>query len=140
MRARVRRTGTTCAVVLFALITIAAPPAPASTEPGPIVVGIVLPEAGPAFAVIQDPVTSTAGFYRVGASVGTAVVAKILADRVIIVSGDQQTQLRLATPVSPPPPVRRRGAPWPAAVARAWRAASVRRAARQGRAQGHRTG
>ena len=103
MSARIRRAGTILAVVLFALITIAPPGAPASTGAGPIVVGIVLRDVGPAFAVILDPVTSKPGFYGVGARVGAAVITKILADRVIIVSGDQQTHLRLATLVSSAP-------------------------------------
>ena len=103
MSARIRRTGTILAVALFALITIAPPRAPASTGAGPIVVGIVLRDVGPAFAVILDPATSKPGFYGVGARVGDAVITKILADRVIIVSGDQQTHLRLATLVSSAP-------------------------------------
>jgi len=103
MSARIRRTGTILAVALFALITIAPPRAPASTGAGPIVVGIVLRDVGPAFAVILDPATSKPGFYGVGARVGDAVITKILADRVIIVSGDQQTHLRLATLVSSEP-------------------------------------
>ncbi len=103
MSARSRRAGTILAVGLVALITIAPPGAPASTGAGPIVVGIVLRDVGPAFAVILDPVTSKPGFYGVGARVGDAVITKILADRVIIVSGDQQTHLRLATLVSSAP-------------------------------------
>ncbi len=103
MSARLGRTGTILGMALFALITIAPPPASASTEPGPIVVGIVLRDVGPNFAVILDPVTSKPGFYGVGARVGAAVITKILADRVIIVAGDQQTHLRLATLVSSGP-------------------------------------
>jgi len=102
MRARIRRAGTILAVALFALLAIAPRGAPASAEPGPIVVGIVLRDVDPAFAVILDPVTSKPGFYGVGARVGAAVITEILADRVIIVSGDQQTHLRLATLVSGP--------------------------------------
>ena len=103
MRARLGRTGTILGMALFALIAIAPLPSPASTEPGPIVVGIVLRDVGPNFAVILDPVTSKPGFYGVGARVGAAVITKILADRVIIVAGDQQTHLRLATLVSSGP-------------------------------------
>jgi len=103
MRACIRRSGTILAVVLFALITIASSLAPASAEPGPTVVGIILPEIGPAFAVILDSATSKPGFYHVGALVGASVITTILADRVIIVSGGQQTHLRLATPVSSAP-------------------------------------
>lgn len=103
MSARIRRTGTILGMVLFALITIAPSPSPASTEPGPIVVGIVLRDVGPNFAVILDPVTSKPSFYGVGARVGAAVITKILADRVIIASGDQLTHLRLATLVSSGP-------------------------------------
>jgi hypothetical protein len=100
MSARIGRTGTILAVMLFALMTVASSPAPASPESGPIVVGIILPGFGPAFAVILDAATSTPGFYHVGAAVGAAVITEILADRVIIVSGGQQTHLRLATPTS----------------------------------------
>jgi len=103
MLACIRRSGTILAVVLFALITIASSLAPASAEPGPTVVGIILPEIGPAFAVILDSATSKPGFYHVGALVGASVITTILADRVIIVSGGQQTHLRLATPVSSAP-------------------------------------
>jgi len=103
MSARLGRTGTILGMALFALITIAPRPSPASTEPGPIVVGIVLRDVGPNFAVILDPVTSKPGFYGVGARVGAAVITEILADRVIIVAGDQQTHLRLATLVSSGP-------------------------------------
>jgi hypothetical protein len=100
MSARARRTGTILAAALSALVAIAAPGRASGAPPAPIVVGIVLREGGPAFAMIQDPVTSTTGFYRVGARIGSAVVKEILADRVILVAGDQHTQLRLATPVS----------------------------------------
>jgi hypothetical protein len=88
-----------------ALATLAAlgSPAAANPEPTPVVVGIVLREVGPAFAVIQDPATSKAGFYGIGSPIGAALVAEILADRVILVSGDQRTLLRLATPVGPAP-------------------------------------
>jgi hypothetical protein len=100
MNARIRRTGTVLAVMVFALMTIASSPAPASPESGPIVVGIILPDFGPAFAVILDAATSKPRFYHVGAAIGAAVITRILADRVIILSGDRQTHLRLATPVS----------------------------------------
>jgi hypothetical protein len=100
MGGRSRLLGTLLAVMLLALAALTPWPADASPEPTPIVVGIVLRETGGDFAVIQDPVTSKPGFYTVGARVGSAVVARILADRVILVSGEQQTQLRLATPVS----------------------------------------
>jgi hypothetical protein len=79
---------------------MARPAGGASVSATPIVVGIVLREVGPAFAVIQDPVTSKAGFYGVGARVGGALITEILADRVILVSGNEQTHLRLATLVS----------------------------------------
>jgi hypothetical protein len=103
MRACIRRAGTILAVALFALLAIAPDGAPASAEPGPIVVGIVLRDVEPAFAVILDSVTSKPGFYGVGARVGAAVITEILADRVIIVTGGQQTHLRLAPLVSPGP-------------------------------------
>jgi hypothetical protein len=97
--ARLRHTGTLLATALAALVALGAPSVAANPEPTPIVVGIVLREVGPAFAVIQDPATSKAGFYQIGASIHGAIVTEILADRVILASGDQRTQLRLATPV-----------------------------------------
>jgi hypothetical protein len=97
--ARVRHTGTLLATALAALVAFGPPTVAANPEPTPIVVGIVLREVGPAFAVIQDPATSKAGFYHIGASIHGAIVTEILADRVILASGDQRTQLRLATPV-----------------------------------------
>jgi hypothetical protein len=101
MSARLGRIATILGMALFALLTIAPSPSPA--EPGPVVVGIILRDVGPSFAVILDPVTSKPGFYGVGARVGAAVITTILADRVIIVAGDQQTHLRLATLVSSGP-------------------------------------
>ncbi len=100
MSARARRTGAILAAVLSALVAVTAPVAASSAPPAPIVVGIVLREVGPAFAVIQDPATSKTSFYGVGARVGSALVKEILADRVILVTGDQQMQLRLATLVT----------------------------------------
>jgi hypothetical protein len=100
MRAHIRQTGGILAVALFALLTIASSPAAASLESGPIVVGIILPEVGPASAVILDAATSRPGFYHVGTRVGASVITQILADRVIIDSGGLQTHLRLATPTS----------------------------------------
>jgi hypothetical protein len=97
---RVRPTVTLLATALTALVTLGASGVAASPEPAPIVVGIVLREAGPAFAVIQDPATAKAGFYGVGARIGGALVTAILADRVILEAGDQRTQLRLATSAS----------------------------------------
>ena len=99
MGARSRLNGSFLAATLLALATLTPWPADVSAEPAPIVVGIVLRETGGDFAVIQDPMTSKPGFYTVGARVGSAVIARILADRVILVTGEQQTQLRLATPV-----------------------------------------
>ena len=97
MSARARHTCTLLATTLAALVALGAPTVAANPEPAPIVVGIVLREVGPAFAVIQDPATSKAGFYGIGASIGGAVVTEILADRVVLSSGEQRTQLRLAT-------------------------------------------
>jgi hypothetical protein len=94
---RARKTATWLATALTALVTLGASPVAANTEPTPIVIGIVLREVGPPFAVIQDPATAKAGFYGVGARIGGALVAAILADRVILEAGDQRTQLRLAT-------------------------------------------
>jgi len=99
MTARAHRLAAHLAAMLLALLALA----PTTTEAAasaPVVVGIVLRETGPAFAVLQDPATSRTGFYGVGARIGNAVVKEILADRVILVTGSQQTQLRLATTVS----------------------------------------
>jgi hypothetical protein len=105
MPAHAGRAAALLAVLLTALVAVV--PAVTASVPGsgPIVVGIVLREAGagPSFAVIEDPATSTTGFYPVGASVGAARVTQILADRVILMAGDQQTLLRLATTVTPAP-------------------------------------
>jgi hypothetical protein len=98
MTARARRSVAHLAAVLLALLTLA--PMTAAAASAPVVVGIVLRETGPAFAVLQDPLTSRTGFYGVGARVGDAVVKEILADRVILATGNQQTHLRLGTPVS----------------------------------------
>jgi hypothetical protein len=97
MSARSRRTAAILVLVLSALAALPRPATPAAVGTTPVVVGIVLRETGPAFAVIQDPATSKTSFYGVGARVGAAVVKEILADRVILVTGDQHTHLRLAT-------------------------------------------
>jgi hypothetical protein len=101
--ARARQTGAFLAMALAVLGVLDSPEVAANPASTPIVVGIVLREAGPAFAVIQDPATSKAGFYGVGARVGGAVVSEILADRVVLVSGDERTLLRLATSAVPLP-------------------------------------
>jgi hypothetical protein len=95
--ARARHTATLLATVLTVLVALGPTPVVATPQSPPIVVGIVLREVGPAFAVIQDPATAKAGFYAVGARIGGALVTEILADRVILETGDQRTQLRLAT-------------------------------------------
>ncbi len=102
MRTHARRAAALLAVILTALVAVVPPVTASVPGSGPIVVGIVLrePDAGPSFAVIEDPATSTTGFYPVGASVGAARVTQILADRVILMAGGQQTLLRLATTVT----------------------------------------
>jgi hypothetical protein len=102
MSPRARPMTTWLATALIALGALGASPVGASPEPTPIVVGIVLREAGTPFAVIQDPATSKAGFYGIGARIGGARVTEILADRVILETGDQRTQLRLATSAASP--------------------------------------
>ena len=100
MRANVRRAAALLAVILTALSAVIPPVAASTSGAGPIVVGIVLREMGESFAVIEDPATSTTGFYPIGARVGAARVTEILADRVILMAGAQQTLLRLATSVT----------------------------------------
>jgi hypothetical protein len=96
-----RRPATLAATLASALIALALASGPASAEPGPVVVGIVIREVGRTFAIIQDPATSRPGFYEVGAHVGTAVVTQILADRVVLDIGGQQTHLHLAASAGP---------------------------------------
>jgi hypothetical protein len=96
---RLRRPATITAL-LSALTLLVLGGGPASAEPGPVVVGIVIREVGRTFAIIRDPATSKPGFYEVGARVGAAVVTEILADRVVLDTGGQQTQLRLAASAS----------------------------------------
>ena len=119
MRAHARRAAALLAVILIAVLAVVPPRAGAVPGADPIVVGIVLRESDPSFAVIEDPATSTTGFYVVGARVGSAHVKQILADRVILMTGEQQTLLRLATTVSTAPasafsaPVPRADSPGP---------------------------
>jgi hypothetical protein len=93
---RLRRPAMIAALLVAALTVLPPVGGTASAEPGPVVVGIVIREVGRTFAIIQDPATSKPGFYEVGARVGASVVAQILADRVVLDTGGQQTQLRLA--------------------------------------------
>ncbi len=97
---RLRRPATITALLVSALTALALVGSSASAEPAPVVVGIVIREVGRTFAIIQDSSTSKPGFYEVGARVGSSVVTQILADRVILDAGGQQTQLRLATSAS----------------------------------------
>lgn len=94
-----RRTG---AATLALLVALAA--SPAATVAGSLphsgltLVGVVLREVDPSFAVIEDPETSRPGSYGVGAAVRGGRVTAIDAGRVTIEFGEGRMQLRLATP------------------------------------------
>jgi hypothetical protein len=66
------------------------------------VVGIVLGDGRPPVAAIEDPASTRTRFYRVGERVGAALVSEIHADRVILLTGGQRIELRLASVVAAP--------------------------------------
>ena len=104
MRAHARRAAALLAVILIALLAVVPPRAAAVPGADPIVVGIVLRESDPSFAVIEDPTTWTRPGSTSSAPASAALhVKQILADRVILMTGEQQTLLRLATTVSTAP-------------------------------------
>jgi hypothetical protein len=71
----------------------------AAGDAGLALVGVVVPEGGTSFAVIEDPGEPRPRFYRVGASVKGGRITAILVDRVAIEFDGTETHLRLATPV-----------------------------------------
>lgn len=58
-------------------------------------VGMVLRQVGPSFAVIHDPLTGKTEFYPLGAAVKGARLSRILSDRIVLTEGNTRLVLRL---------------------------------------------
>lgn len=71
------------------------PPSPDPDWHQITLVGMVLRQVGPSYAVIQDPLTGKTEFYPLGAAVKGARLSRILSDRVVLTQGDTRLVLRL---------------------------------------------
>lgn len=60
------------------------------------IVGVVIPDGGEPFAVVEDVRTRKQAMYRTGASLGGGRIVKILEDRLVLALPDGDVELRLA--------------------------------------------
>jgi hypothetical protein len=76
---------------------------PEPSTPPPLLVGVIIPDAGEPMAILEDPQTHEQTIHALGAQIGDVRLTKILRDRVVLASGDVVIEVRLAGPASPPP-------------------------------------
>lgn len=106
------RTTIAALALAVAIPIIAGSPAsgqfPASPAPSFLLVGVIIPDAGAAMAILEDPQTHEQEIVTLGAQIDDGRLTKILGDRVVVTSGDVATEMRLAGPTPPLPASRLR--------------------------------